>query len=534
MRAAADQLTPPIEQSASRWGLHWLTAAGVVLAAATLALGILVLTDLRGDAWTQAEKASGNLAAALEQDITRNLETLDLSIQHVAEALALPGIEAATPEVRRAALFDRAAAAKHLGVISVIDADGSVLETSTARVSLPNYADRDYVQVHRQQPDLGLFISRPFHSKTTGNWVIALSRRLSTADGEFGGVVVGTVRLALFSSMFERLDLGPNGTVSLFREDGRVILRSPFVESDIDRDLGGAPTFQDCVRIGAGNFVAKAAVDQVRRLYTCRRLRRLPLVLSVNVSTDTILAAWRSKAAAIGSTLTTLCAATMLLSLLFRRELRRRQRVELALRASAERLSTLASTDAMTGLANRRVFEDALEREWRRAMRNELPIALLLFDADFFKTFNDQYGHPAGDQALQAIAACMLQGVRRPNDLAARYGGEEFAILLPDTDDAGVVAVAERIRAAIESLGIPHLGNPAGRMTVSVGAVSKRPRLADDVRHLVAAADKALYSAKRAGRNRTGLTGDQPPRASHAASVTKPLNIGLRLFEGNR
>ncbi len=534
MRAAADHLTPSIEPPAPRSRLHWLTAAGVVLAAGTLALGILVLIDLRSDAWTQAEKASGNLAAALEQDITRNLEIIDLSIQRAAEALALPGIDAATPEVRRAALFDRAAAAKHLDVISVIDANGTVVESSAGSLSRFNYADRDYVQVHRQQPELGLFISRPFQSKTTGKWVIALSRSLPTAGGEFAGVVVGTVRLDVFSSMFGRLDLGPNGTVSLFREDGRVIVRSPFLESDVDRDLGAAPTFGDCVRIGAGNFVAEAAVDHVKRLYTCRRFRRLPLVLSVNVSTDSILAPWRSKAAAVGSTLATLCLATVALSLLFRRELRRRQRVERALRASAERLSTLASTDAMTGLANRRVFEDALQREWRRAVRNELPIALLLFDADFFKTFNDQYGHPAGDQALQAIAACMRRGIRRPCDLAARYGGEEFVILLPETDDAGVVAVAERIRAAIESLAIPHLGNPAGCMTVSVGAVSNRPGPADDVRHFVAAADKALYAAKAAGRNRTGLAGDRPPAPSHAPSASKPLNIGLRLIEGNR
>ncbi len=502
-----------------------------------LLLGIVVLVDLRSDAWQQAEKASDNLAAALEQDITRNFLTLDLSLQGVAEVLALPGINDTTPQVRQAALFDRAATAEHLGVIIVTDAQGNIVEKSTSGLAPRNYADREYFTAHQQRSDLGLFISRPFRSRISGKWVVSLSRRLLAPDGEFGGVVVGTVQLDLFSSMFAKLDLGPNGSVILFRDDGRIIARNPLTESDIDRDLGAAKSFHDCNRLGAGHFVNKAAIDQVTRLFTCHHFRRLPLVVGVNVSVDHILAAWRGKATVIGAALVTLCVATVALSLLFRRELRRRQDVEASLRTAAESLATLASTDAMTGLGNRRVFEAALDREWWRAVRHDLPLALLMLDVDLFKAFNDYYGHQAGDQVLKRIASCTARSLRCSGDLAARYGGEEFVILLPDTDNAGALAVADRIREEIEGLDIQHRGSPRSRVTASVGAAAVRPRAADRPDMLLESADKALYAAKSAGRNRVALAHDHPPAfvtAMPAAPSSDPTKTGLRLVELDR
>ena len=502
-----------------------------------LLLGTVVVVDLRDDAWRQAEKASDNLAAALEQDITRNFLALDLSLQGVAEALALPGINDTTPQVRKATLFDRAASAEYLGVILIVDAQGNLIEKSAPGLAPPDFAGQEYFKVHQQRSDLGLFISRPFRGRISGKWVVALSRRLLAPDGSFGGVVVGAVQIELFSSMFEKLDLGPNGSVTLFRDDGRVIARNPLTESDLDRDLGAAKSFRNCNRLGAGHFVNQAAIDQVTRLYTCHHFRRLPLVVSVNVSTDHILAAWRGRAAVIGAALATLCVATVALSLLFRRELRRRQDVEACLRAAAERLSILASTDVMTGLGNRRAFEAALDREWWRAVRQGLPMALLMLDVDSFKAFNDHYGHQAGDQVLKRIAGCMARSVGRSGDLAARYGGEEFVILLPETNAAGALAVADRIREDIEGLDIQHHRSFCGRVTASIGVAVVRPQAADRPDMLVEAADKALYTAKSAGRNRVALARDQAASsltAMPAASSTDPKKTGLRLVERAR
>jgi diguanylate cyclase (GGDEF)-like protein/PAS domain S-box-containing protein len=175
------------------------------------------------------------------------------------------------------------------------------------------------------------------------------------------------------------------------------------------------------------------------------------------------------------------------------------------------RLSALATIDPLTGLHNRRALDDALEREWRRASRERLPLSLLLLDVDHFKALNDSFGHTAGDTCLREIAAAVGDAIRRPSDLAARFGGEEFAFLLPGTEAAGAVEVGERIRIAVQALGLAHTPSVGGVVTVSVGAASCIPAAGspvDSAGALVAAADAALYAAKRAGRNRVSLAAE--------------------------
>ena len=175
------------------------------------------------------------------------------------------------------------------------------------------------------------------------------------------------------------------------------------------------------------------------------------------------------------------------------------------LAAANARLEALARTDGLTGLLNRRGFDGALEMEWRRSLRDARPIALLLVDIDRFKLFNDSLGHPAGDACLRVVAQTLAQALRRPGEIAARYGGEEMAVILPDTDAAGAMRVAERIRAAVEALAIPHPHGFGGRLTVSVGCVSRIPQSWTPLDALVAGADAALYASKRGGRNRAEL-----------------------------
>lgn len=175
-----------------------------------------------------------------------------------------------------------------------------------------------------------------------------------------------------------------------------------------------------------------------------------------------------------------------------------------------KQLESLAATDPLTGLANRRRFTDALDKEWQRAARDGRPLSLLFVDADRFKAFNDTHGHQAGDRCLKAIADTLSSALRRPADLAARYGGEEFVLLLPSTDSAGARHLAETIRAGVEALAMPRGRAPGdGVVTVSIGVATERPGAQmRKPEGLVAQADHALYAAKAAGRNRVWVDGE--------------------------
>lgn len=179
---------------------------------------------------------------------------------------------------------------------------------------------------------------------------------------------------------------------------------------------------------------------------------------------------------------------------------RHRQLVGLML--AQNEMKRLAHTDSLTGLPNRRRLDEAQTEEWRRAARTGAPLSLLLLDADRFKSYNDLYGHRKGDQMLIAIAGVLPVAAQRAGDLSARQGGEEFAVLLPGVEQPAAVAMAERLRAAVQALAIPHAGNEAGVVTVSIGVACSRPAAGQPVTELFETADRALYRAKDAGRNR--------------------------------
>ncbi|MGK7928845.1 MAG: diguanylate cyclase [Spirulina sp.] len=165
-------------------------------------------------------------------------------------------------------------------------------------------------------------------------------------------------------------------------------------------------------------------------------------------------------------------------------------------------LQRLATFDGLTQVANRRCFDETLEREWRRMMREEEPLSLVLCDIDRFKPYNDTYGHQAGDDCLQKVAAAMAEAAQRPGDLVARYGGEEFALILPSTPSYGAVTVAKNIRKALKNLKIPHEKSRTGYITISVGIASLIPTTRSSCAGLLESADRALYQAKNEGRDR--------------------------------
>lgn len=176
-----------------------------------------------------------------------------------------------------------------------------------------------------------------------------------------------------------------------------------------------------------------------------------------------------------------------------------------ALQALNQQLEVLSSTDALTGLANRRCFDDTLKREWQRAIRDGRPLALALLDVDWFKKYNDQLGHPAGDTCLRRVAQVLSSQVCRSGDLVARFGGEEFVLLAPATSGADALNLAQRICVALQALALPHPGSELGCVTLSVGVAAELPTQGSTPEGLLKRADDALYRAKAQGRNQAVL-----------------------------
>lgn len=178
-------------------------------------------------------------------------------------------------------------------------------------------------------------------------------------------------------------------------------------------------------------------------------------------------------------------------------------------------LQRLMNSDGLTGLSNRRHFDEYLEMEWRRSLREQSQLSLLMIDVDYFKSYNDTFGHVAGDEALRQVAGAIREGCSRSSDLAARYGGEEFAMVLPGTSPGGARLLAEKVRRTVESLQISHdQPRPGSHLTVSIGVSTLVPGGGGQTfRVLIEMADQALYQAKNNGRNQVGLMEQPVPPA---------------------
>lgn len=450
-----------------------------------------VMFDMRRGAEELARQTLENLAYGIDADIGRNIELYDLSLRAVASNMVVPEINDVSKPIRHLILFDRAATAKHFGAIQVFDAEGRLtVDASTLDPAPENRSDEEYFSVHRDQPDAGLFISRPMLHH--GAYAIVFSRRITGAGGRFLGVVAGSIRFSYFHELFDRLSLDQDDTITVLRRDRTIIMRRPFDLDIIGKNLGDRPSWNPANLQVGGSYSGPGPVDSIPRLYV-RRSGTSPLFVVVGKPLDSILSLWRTEATRIGAIMLALISFVLAVTLFLAREIGRRARAE-------DKLEELATTDALTGLKNRRKFDADIETEWRRATRQKIPIALLMIDADHFKSYNDTFGHQAGDQILVGIAICISDAVRRAGDCAARYGGEEFAVLLPGLSAAAAVAVAEAIRLKVQ-----QWSDDPTPTTVSIGVASLTPSPAVDWSVLLNAADKALYAAKAAGRNQSVL-----------------------------
>jgi diguanylate cyclase (GGDEF)-like protein len=475
-----------------RLSVRLLIASLVVTVMGFAAICASVMLDMRHGVEELARQSLENLATGIEADINRNIELYDLSLRNVANNITAPEISGVSKPVLHLILFDHAATAKHFGAIQVFDAGGQLTVDAASLDPVPeNRSDEEYFTVHRDNPDVGLYISKPMLHR--GHYAIVLSRRINGPDGSFSGVVAGSIRFSYFHELFGSLSLDEGDTITVLRPDRTIIMRTPFDLDVIGKNLGERRDWNPANLQDGGAYSGKGPVDATPRLYV-RRGGENPLFVVVGKPLDAIFRLWRIQASRIGAIMLALVVFAIAVTLVLAREINRRAEAE-------SKLEELATTDALTGLRNRRKFDQTIEQEWQRALRHRTPLSLLMIDADHFKAYNDTHGHQAGDQVLIGIAICISDSVRRAGDCAARYGGEEFAVLLPGQTAAEAMKVAETIRQKV----LVWSGEE-NLSSVSVGVAAATPTAAMDWAMLVQAADKALYAAKAAGRNRCVLS----------------------------
>jgi diguanylate cyclase (GGDEF)-like protein/PAS domain S-box-containing protein len=601
-----------------------------------LGFGLLFCVVLAGmEAWREwaayrgeirdAQAVTLNLAKSLAQHADDTFDIADTMLIGLAERVRNDGTSSHAVARLDDLIRERLSAQPRVSGLFIYDDHGEWLASSAQSHGQSNNSDRDYFRHHRESDDSHPYLGAPVRSRSGGQWIVTLSRRLQNRDGSFAGVVLATVDVRYLTDFYRSFSLGKDGNIVLIKTDGPVVARFPFDDSYLNVNLAQSELIKTLAERRSGTRQYTSPLDQVERISGFQTASRFPVVVQVAQSREDVLADWRREASirvvAVGIVV-------LLVGFLAQRlaaQMHRHQRTELALAESEqqfrllaensrdmvsrighdgvrryvspaslqllgyapeqlvgrpvfegvnpadlpalriqidalkegrisgatvpfrtrhrdgreiwveasvriakdpvsglvdgvvavarditervrleEQLAALARFDALTGIANRRAFDETLAVEWARASRAGEPVSLLLLDVDHFKSFNDTYGHPAGDACLRLVAQAVAGACGRAGDFVARYGGEEFVVLLPRTSLEGATAVGERVRTAIEGMAHPHRGNqPVGVVTVSVGIATVDPTMADsDLGAPVQRADEALYLAKRNGRNR--------------------------------
>jgi diguanylate cyclase (GGDEF)-like protein/hemerythrin-like metal-binding protein len=387
------------------------------------------------------------------------------------------------PHVFTVALYDEHCIATHTNTIFRFDAN-----------------DRPYCKALRDNPDRQSVVTDAFFS-SLGRLNVVQARRFDSGSQGFHGFALFGVDLEFFSKWLESVPIGQHGVIAIFDSHQILLARRPAEPGSVGKVLANE-TLKQFVQSGdaAGTIPILTSPDGEDRLYAARRVDGLPFIVAVGEATEDWQSRWRSRVAVELTALCLLIGMAVVILRNYRALAIRTGQLESANRKLAE----LSATDGLTELANRRHFDVILEREFARSKRTAQPLALAILDVDYFKKFNDHYGHQAGDDCLKAVARTLRAGIHRATDLAARYGGEEFVLVLPVTSSAAARNLAEKIRQAVEALDIPHQTTQTGRdcVTISIGVATSDATTGHDAKELIEAADRALYRAKGLGRNR--------------------------------
>lgn len=480
----------------------------------------------RGTVMDDALRATTNMSAALSLHAELTFDEVDVVLRSVLQHLQESGGRVSDPAHLHELLVENVAALPQLAGLFVYDEHGAwVVNSQPLLETRFNNSDRDYFVYHRTHRQNQPFIGQPIKSKSTGHWVLTVSRRVDKPDGTFGGVVLATLDLGFFERLYQQFDIGRSGVIGLGLDNGIQLFRRPMLDDSLGKDLRDTTLYRDHVsRRQAGSFETRSGQDGVLRVNSFKHLNTYPLFVVVGLAKDEVLHGWRQRSwrGVIGLGL--------LLALVYYGGIKIVRQVSLREAAQAEAvraheelekmfvaLEAQSQRDGLTGVFNRRYFDAAIETEVARFARVGGSLALLMIDVDHFKQFNDRHGHVAGDQCLKRVATAIAGAAQREVDVVARYGGEEFVVLLPLCEPSGALAVANRVSQAVRALAIPHLTESGCLLSVSVGLVwvTSDQALQIIARTLVEQADQALYRAKASGRGKV-VCFDEPPAAPAA------------------
>ena len=454
-----------------------------------------------------AQVASSNLTRAMAQQAEDTFLAADLVMTSLVDWIQNDGYGAAQRPRLQQTFARRVQQLNQLHGIFLFDTQGQWVITSFTDLPRGNgVADREYFKYHQQNASTLAHIGPAIRSRENGEWIIPISKRVNDRAGHFQGVLLSGIKMSYFDHFFESFSLDDNGIMFIGLTDGTLLARRPFDESLIGTSLAQGQIYRELLpEASAGTAMINSVVDGVERLYGYRRLASYPLVVAAATSKDTILEGWYARAFQSSVIVALVTLGVGLFGWVFIHQVRDGERIEKNLRKAQQALEQIATHDSLTGLANRRLFERSLEIEFARGARQVSPVSLIMLDIDFFKRYNDAYGHVAGDHCLTQVAQVLMTCCQRKADLAVRYGGEEFAVLLPNTDINGALAIAGQIRRSVIDKHITHSGSPTGYLTVSLGCYSFIPSGNDSPEVFIQRADAALYQAKNAGRNRAAV-----------------------------
>lgn len=413
--------------------------------------------------------------------------------------------------------------------MSLLNASGTVIASSRHELIGMDFHDRSYFQLPQRSNDTDALYLSPPYTTALGSWSVSLSSRISDASGNLAGVIVSTLDPDRLSQQLQSVIYAPDMWIAATHGNGQLFLMLP--ELPVPRGhnlLGAGSMFQRHIESSAtSNYLSGVLPgSDAQRVMFFRTLQfpelhlDFPMLIAASRNHADIYAPWwRSLGQQLLLYFLLAGSSSLGLYLTQRRRWQNRQlqranerilrdknhvleELNQQLQAQSNALQAMAFRDGLTGIANRRRFDEALAAEWRHCRREALPLALLMIDIDHFKRYNDRYGHQAGDECLRAVAQTLSGKPGRAHDLLARYGGEEFVCLLPNCDLSGATTRAEELRQAVADLQLAHADSPsASCVTISIGVSSCIPEAEEGACALLAAADQALYQAKQNGRN---------------------------------